>query len=69
MIGKIVVIVIFLGIVAAMGSALYFFVNDRGDSDRLAKALTWRIAVSVSLFVLLFVLWWADLIQPHALQP
>ena len=69
MIGKIVVVAIFLGIVAAMGSALYFFVNDRGDSDRLAKALTWRIAVSVSLFVLLFVLWWAGLIQPHALQP
>lgn len=69
MIGKIVVVAIFLGIVAAMGSALYFFVNDRGDSDRLAKALTWRIAVSVSLFVLLFVLWWAGLIQPHALRP
>lgn len=69
MIGKIIVVAIFLGIVAAMGSALYFFVNDRGDSDRLAKALTWRIAVSVSLFVLLFVLWWAGLIQPHALHP
>ena len=69
MIGKLIVVAIFLGIVAAMGSALYFFVNDRGDSDRLAKALTWRIAVSVSLFVLLFVLWWAGLIQPHALHP
>ena len=69
MIGKSIVVAIFLGIVAAMGSALYFFVNDRGDSDRLAKALTWRIAVSVSLFVLLFVLWWAGLIQPHALHP
>ena len=69
MTGKIIVVAIFLGIVAAMGSALYFLVNDRGDSDRLAKALTWRIAVSVSLFVLLFVLWWAGLIQPHSLRP
>ena len=67
--GKILVIVIFLGIVAAMGSALYFLVKDRGDSDRLARALTWRVAISVSLFALLFVLWWAGLIQPHALRP
>ena len=67
--GKILVIVIFLGIVAAMGSALYFLVRDRGDSDRLARALTWRVAISVSLFALLFVFWWAGLIQPHALYP
>ncbi len=69
MLGKILVVVIFLGIVAAMGSALYFLVNDRGESDRLARALTWRVAISVSLFALLFVLWWAGLIQPHPLSP
>ena len=69
MLAKILVIVIFLGIVAAMGSALYYFISDRGDSDRLAKALTWRVAISVSLFALLFVLWWAGLIQPHSLSP
>ena len=67
--GKILVVIIFSGIVAAMGSALYFFVKDRGGTDRLARALTWRIAISVSLFALLFVLWWAGLIQPHALAP
>ena len=67
--GKILVVIIFSGIVAAMGSALYFFVKDRGGTDRLARALTWRIAISVSLFALLFVLWWAGLIQPHALSP
>ena len=69
MLAKILVIVIFLGIVAAMGSALYYFISDRGDSERLAKALTWRVAISVSLFALLFVLWWAGLIQPHPLSP
>ena len=66
--GKILVVVIFLGIVAAMGSALYYLVKDRGDSDRLARALTWRVAISVSLFALLFVFWWAGLIQPHGLS-
>ena len=69
MLAKILVVVIFLSIVAAMGSALYYFIRDRGDSDRLAKALTWRVAISVSLFVLLFVLWWAGLIAPHGLSP
>lgn len=69
MLGKTIVVVIFLGIVVAMGSALYYLVKDRGDSDRLARALTWRVAISVSLFALLFVLWWAGLIQPHGLTP
>ena len=69
MLGKIIVIAIFLGIVAAMGSALYFLVKDRDGSDRLARALTWRVGISVGLFALLFVLWWAGLIQPHPLVP
>lgn len=68
MLGKILVVVIFLGIVASLGSALVFMIRDRGKSDRTAKALTLRIGVSVCLFVLLFILWWLGLITPHGLQ-
>lgn len=69
MLAKILIVVIFLGIVASMGSALIFLVKDRGQSDRTLKALTVRIAISVALFVLLFVLWSLGLIAPHGIRP
>ena len=69
MLSKILIVVIFLGILASMGSALVFLIKDRGQSDRTLKALTVRIAISVALFVLLYVLWMLGLIAPHGVQP
>ena len=68
MLGKILVIVIFLAILASLGSALIFLVRDHGQSTRTAKALTLRIGISVALFILLFVLWWLGLISPHGIH-
>ena len=50
---KFVVILFLVFIVASLGSALYFLVTDRGSSDRMVKALTVRVALSVVLFALL----------------
>ena len=50
---KIVVILFIVLILASLGSALYFLVKDRGSSDRMAKALTWRVIFSIVLFALL----------------
>jgi fatty acid desaturase len=69
MLSKILVILIFLGIVASMGSALFFLIKDKGQSDRTVRALTVRIVVSMALFALLFVLWGLGLINPHGVQP
>jgi Protein of unknown function (DUF2909) len=69
MLPKILIIVIFLGIVASMGSALFFLIKDKGQSDRTLRALTVRIVVSIALFALLFVLWGLGLISPHGVQP
>ncbi len=69
MLSKILIIAIFIGIVASMGSALFFLIKDRGQSNRTLKALTVRIVVSVALFVLLFVLWGLGLIAPHGIRP
>ena len=65
MFAKVLVLIIFFGILASLGSALVFLIKDKGASDRMAKALSLRIGVSVGLFVLLFVLYAAGLIQPH----
>ncbi|NCF82989.1 MAG: twin transmembrane helix small protein [Proteobacteria bacterium] len=69
MLSKVLIIVIFLGIIGSMGSALFFLIKDKGQSDRTLKALTVRICVSIALFALLFVLWGLGLISPHGVRP
>ncbi|NCF26192.1 MAG: twin transmembrane helix small protein [Gammaproteobacteria bacterium] len=69
MLSKVLIIVIFLGIIGSMGSALFFLIKDKGQSDRTLKALTVRIGVSIALFALLFVLWGLGLISPHGVRP
>jgi Protein of unknown function (DUF2909) len=56
-------------IVASLGSGLVHL--SRGgaeDSQRLARALTVRIVVSLALFALLMLAWYLGLISPHSLQ-
>lgn len=49
-----VLVLLALGlIVASLASGLYFMMTDRGKSDRAVRALTLRVALSVSLFLLL----------------
>lgn len=68
MFAKVLIIGIFVAILATLASALRFVVKDRGTgSNRAAKALTLRVALSIALFALLFVLLAAGLIHPHAL--
>jgi hypothetical protein len=50
---RVVVILFVVLIFASLGSALYFLVKDRGASTRTAKALTWRVVFSITLFALL----------------
>jgi hypothetical protein len=49
------VILFLIVILASLGSALYYMIRDRGTTDRTAKALTIRVALSVTLFILLLV--------------
>lgn len=50
---RIIVILFIIVILGSLGSALYFLVKDRGTTQRTAKALTIRIALSITLFLLL----------------
>ncbi len=65
---KIFIVVIFLLILGALGSALLSLVKG-GGSANLARSLAWRIGLSIGLFVLLFVLYGLGIIQPHGVQP
>jgi len=62
-----VVILMLVAIVASLASAAVFMVKGRGDSERMAKALAWRIGLSVALFLMLMLGYFLGLFQPHQL--
>ena len=62
-----VVIAMLIAILVSLGSAAVFMLRSRGDSSRMAKALTWRIALSVTLFLLLMLGYALGLFQPGRL--
>ncbi len=63
---RLLVLLILLGIVGSLGTALFTLTRDGGKSDRTLQALKVRISLSVGLFALLFLLYWAGIIQPNA---
>ncbi len=52
---RLIIIAFLIVIVASLASALIYLIRDRGQSDRTVKALTVRVALSVTLFLLLMV--------------
>jgi hypothetical protein len=50
---KAVVLLLLAAILASLFSALVFLFKDKGRGRRAARALTWRIALSLALFALL----------------
>jgi hypothetical protein len=66
---KSLVIVAFILIIVSLGSALYHLVKrgDQEQSEKTAKALTFRIGLSVLLFILIFIAYASGLIQPEGI--
>ncbi|MFY9347067.1 MAG: twin transmembrane helix small protein [Orrella sp.] len=52
------VAIVFIGIFASLGSALFYLMRDKGGSDKTVNALTVRIGLSVALFLLLLFAHW-----------
>jgi hypothetical protein len=60
---KILIVVLFLGVLVSLGSAMKYLMQDRGRTDRMAWALTWRVGLSILLFLFLLLahaLGWID---------
>lgn len=67
---RVVVLLALVAIVVSLGSALYHL--SRGtqqDSAKLARALTVRIVLSLALFALIMIAWFAGVIAPHGVVP
>lgn len=50
---KIVIIAFLVVILGSLASALFYLMRDKGGSDRTVKALTVRVALSLTLFLIL----------------
>lgn len=64
-----IILILFGVILYSLGSASYAMLTNKHEGKAMAKALTWRISLSLLAFFLLllgFLLGW---IQPHGLVP
>jgi len=66
MLVKLLAAVMLLAILISLGTGFFYLMKDKGQSDRTVKALTVRIALSITLFVLLLIAAATGLITPHA---
>lgn len=60
-----IIFIAMLVILIALASGLIFLVRDEGKSKRTVKALTWRIALSLGLFLFLLLAFSLEWIHPH----
>ncbi|OQK16992.1 hypothetical protein AU255_03575 [Methyloprofundus sedimenti] len=64
---KIFIILVFLSIIASLGIALFHLIKNKESSEKTVKALTYRISISLALFILLAIALMSGLIQPSGI--
>jgi O-antigen/teichoic acid export membrane protein len=66
---KIILIAVFLVIIFSLGSALYHLVKHKEDasSQKTVRALTFRIGLSVLLFIFVIILVATGIVKPHGI--
>jgi len=64
---KIFILIIMLIILITLFSGLVFLIRGNGETKNTVKALTWRIALSLSLFIFLIIAFSLHWINPHGL--
>lgn len=69
MLPKLFIVLALLLIVGSLASGLIFLVKDKGNSERTVKALTLRIGISVTLFLLIMLGYFTGVLQPHGIYP
>jgi cytochrome bd-type quinol oxidase subunit 2 len=66
---KTLIVIALIAILISLTSGMVFLLKDKGQTDRTARALTVRIALSVSLFGLLMLGIFTGHIKPHGIYP
>ena len=50
---KLIILILLIGVIGSLFSGLFFLYRDHGAGDRTVRALTWRIGLSFTIFILL----------------
>jgi apolipoprotein N-acyltransferase len=66
---KLLILAILSAIIVALGSAVFALLGPQRERARMARALTWRVGLSVTLFLLLMAGFATGAIKPHAVAP
>lgn len=66
---KLVFIIVFIFIIYSLGSALFHIVKhkDKQQTGKTVKALTFRIGLSLVLFIMLFIAYATGMIKPQGI--
>lgn len=64
---KTIIIIAMLIILISLATGLVFLVRDEGKTKRTVKALSWRIGISLTLFIFLFLAFSLEWIRPHGI--
>lgn len=62
---KTIILITMLCILVSLATGLVFLVRDEGKTKRTVKALSWRIVISLALFLFLFLAFSLEWITPH----
>ncbi len=69
MLFKILVITLLIAIVVSLGSAMFGLVKDDSSKRRVVNSLTWRVALSAALLLVLAIGYLTGQFTPHGLMP
>lgn len=62
---KVVILLLLGAVIVSLGKAMFHMSSGKGDSGKMAQALTVRVVLSLLLFAALFAGWYLGLISPH----
>jgi hypothetical protein len=65
---KIIVAIAFILIIGSLGSALFFLMRDKGQSNRTVQALALRVGLSIVLFALILIAYKLGWIAPTGIR-
>jgi hypothetical protein len=65
---RIIALLFIVFILASLASALYYLVKDKGQSDRTVKMLTVRVALSLTLFIMLMAGYYFGIVPHNGLR-
>jgi len=63
---KFIIVLFLLVILYSLASSFFFLVRDKGQGDRTVQRLTWRVGLSLLLFLLLWVTYTLGWIEPNS---